>query len=625
MPNFTIKDPPEYNDEMRMLEPTDLGHARVFNPLFEKLLNNEVFLKLAADILAERIKGHIESVSSHVTAQDKENWNAKASTTAATQGAAGLMSAADKKKLDGVAEGAEANQSAFSNIKVGTVTIAANGKTSTFTLEAGDNITLTADNATKKINIKANRDGGNADTLDGYHAAHFAAADHGHDGRYYTQSAIDNLLKQKAAASHSHTKAGITDFAHTHDDRYYTETEVNNLLVGKAAAAHSHTKASITDFPTSMPPTAHTHSDYAAKSIYGDSAISLGRKAGTKVGGNNSIAVGYNVTASGYSSYAEGQNTTANEICTHAEGSMTTASGACAHAEGQGTIANAYYSHAGGRYNVKMNGPIGQVIHSSNDHIFVIGNGSNDTTRSNALSLLYNGIFKTASTITASTAADYAEFFEWQDGNPDAADRVGHFVTMDGDKVRIADADDTYILGIVSGRPFVLGNGDCDTWAGMYLHDEFNREIMEPAPKIELVEITEEIEKEVQEIDEETREIKTTIVKETIVTGYKEQEVLDENGNPVYEGTRPKLNPEYDHTQKYISRFDRPEWDAIGMLGVLAVYDDRSCQVNGFCKVAAGGIATAADGEYTLAEGKIVKNYRVIERVTDNIIKVIFR
>ena len=151
MPNFTIKDPPEYNDEMRMLEPTDLGHARVFNPLFEKLLNNEVFLKLAADILAERIKGHIESVSSHVTAQDKENWNAKASTTAATQGAAGLMSAADKKKLDGVAEGAEANQSAFSNIKVGTVTIAANGKTSTFTLEAGDNITLTADNATKKL------------------------------------------------------------------------------------------------------------------------------------------------------------------------------------------------------------------------------------------------------------------------------------------------------------------------------------------------------------------------------------------------------------------------------------------------------------------------------------------
>ena len=100
---------------------------------------------------------------------------------------------------------------------------------------------------------------------------------------------------------------------------------------------------------------------------------------------------------------------------------------------------------------------------------------------------------------------------------------------------------------------------------------------------------------------------------------------MNENGNPVYEGTRPKLNPEYDHTQKYISRFDRPEWAAVGMIGVLAVYDDGSCQVNGFCKVAAGGIATAADGEYTLAEGKIIKGYRVIERVTNNIIKVVFR
>ena len=103
MPNFTVKDPPEYNDEMRMLEPTDPAHANKFNPLFEKLLNNGAFLKKAAETLAERIKGHIESVSSHVTAQDKENWNAKASTTAATQGAAGLMSAEDKKKLDGVA------------------------------------------------------------------------------------------------------------------------------------------------------------------------------------------------------------------------------------------------------------------------------------------------------------------------------------------------------------------------------------------------------------------------------------------------------------------------------------------------------------------------------------------
>lgn len=43
-----------------------------------------------------------------------------------------------------------------------------------------------------------------------------------------------------AAASHSHTKAEITDFAHNHDDVYYTETEVNALLAGKSDTGHTH-------------------------------------------------------------------------------------------------------------------------------------------------------------------------------------------------------------------------------------------------------------------------------------------------------------------------------------------------------------------------------------------------
>lgn len=56
-----------------------------------------------------------------------------------------------------------------------------------------------------------------------------------------------------AAASHTHTKSQITDFAHTHDDRYYTESEINTKLNGKANSSHTHTKSQITDFPTSMP------------------------------------------------------------------------------------------------------------------------------------------------------------------------------------------------------------------------------------------------------------------------------------------------------------------------------------------------------------------------------------
>ena len=48
----------------------------------------------------------------------------------------------------------------------------------------------------------------------------------------------------------------------------------------------------------------------------------------------------------------------------------------------------------------------------------------------------------------------------------------------------------------------------------------------------------------------------------------------------------------------YTPRAERPEWDAVGMLGVLNVRDDGTCHVNGFCKVADGGIATASDKGY---------------------------
>ena len=48
----------------------------------------------------------------------------------------------EKNKLSGIASGAEVNQNAFSNVKVGTTTIAADSKTDTLTL-VGSNITIT--------------------------------------------------------------------------------------------------------------------------------------------------------------------------------------------------------------------------------------------------------------------------------------------------------------------------------------------------------------------------------------------------------------------------------------------------------------------------------------------------
>lgn len=53
----------------------------------------------------------------------------------------------------GVASGAEVNQNAFSNVKVGSTTVAADSKTDTLELVAGTNVTLTPDSTNDKVTI----------------------------------------------------------------------------------------------------------------------------------------------------------------------------------------------------------------------------------------------------------------------------------------------------------------------------------------------------------------------------------------------------------------------------------------------------------------------------------------
>ena len=58
-----------------------------------------------------------------------------------------------KTKLNGVEAGAEVNQYAFSNVKVGDSTVAADSKTDTLELVAGSNVTLTPDATNDKVTI----------------------------------------------------------------------------------------------------------------------------------------------------------------------------------------------------------------------------------------------------------------------------------------------------------------------------------------------------------------------------------------------------------------------------------------------------------------------------------------
>ena len=114
--------------------------------------------------------------------------------------------------------------------------------------------------------------------------------------------------------------------------------------------------------------------------------------------------------------------------------------------------------------------------------------------------------------------ADYAEYFEWSDGNTSDEDRRGMTVVLDGTKIKIATSSDSTdnIIGVVSGNPSMIGDAAYCKWTGKYQRDDYN--------------------------------------------SY----VRDSNGDRV-------LNSDYDDTKTYLPRKDRKEWDAIGMVGKLRV------------------------------------------------------
>lgn len=340
--------------------------------------------------------------------------------------------------------------------------------------------------------------------------------------------------------------------------------------------------------------------------------VTSGQKAGTTLGVKATVE-GYGNTATEIYSHAEGTNSDATGPVSHAEGSSNRATGSCSHAQGNWTTASNFASFSGGHLSKKMtdggeqNNQVGDVM--------VLGNGTNTQNHSNCFRVTYAGSVYGLSSFKTS-GADYAEYFEWEDGNPDNEDRVGYFVTLEGRHICKAAPGD-YILGVVSGQPCIIGNADED-WLGRWQHDAFGRFIKEylesEETQITPPEGMEEAELHAWMMDNQAEERDGKYFQTT-------ERVVD------YEtpSWRYKANPEYDNTKPYIERRDRQEWDAVGMLGVLAVRDDGSCQPGGCCKAAEGGIATAAGAELEIIDGKIVKGYRVMERVTDNIVKIVFR
>ena len=180
------------------------------------------------------------------------------------------------------------------------------------------------------------------------------------------------------------------------------------------------------------------------------------------------------------------------------------------------------------------NGVVATSIPSGRSAYIIVG--ANSTLVGNTFRVDIDGWVDAARFIPQ--GADYAEYFEWADGNHENEDRRGLLVALDGDK--IVPANGNGFFGVISADPSVVGNSASLGWQGKFKRDVFG-----------------------------------SIIK-------------DKDGKPL-------LSDDYDPETEYIPREVRPEWAPVGLVGRLAVIDDGSCKTGGYC-TARNGIAAYSKG-----------------------------
>lgn len=329
-------------------------------------------------------------------------------------------------------------------------------------------------------------------------------------------------LRQKVASSGTGTGVFLDD-AHTSVAHNDTENNVSTCLYDSIDGYKN--SSTWTLATPSISPSPYDIVNFGTNTITGqhntlidgNSAFMYGirnrgeRISQAKIGGLDNTA--YQVT---YSDINGQDNDISNAAFSAVYGHQITVNGLlCGLAIGRGhNIAHNNYASSAG---MAVFGD-GATVVTSDRYKIVVGHSGNIFTVDESGNVAASG------TITPS-GADYAEYFEWADGNPENEDRRGMLVTLDGDKIVPANGDD--ILGVISGCASVIGNAYDLHWCGKYATDVYG----------------------------------------SIITTPKGERIV---------------SLDYDPNREYIPRSKRPEWSPVGLIGRIIVRDNGECKVGEF-------------------------------------------
>jgi hypothetical protein len=236
------------------------------------------------------------------------------------------------------------------------------------------------------------------------------------------------------------------------------------------------------------------------------------------------------------------------------------------------------YSTAVGAFNLP--GPL-TLGEPTTERIFMVGYDPSFTTRTNLMSVTADGVVH-AQTSFSSPGADYAEWFESANGTHLPTGTSVIFVPRSR-LIRPAQAGEIPI-GVVSTTASIKANSAEEAWHGKYARNPDGSIIYEPY----------QTSREVNEFDRERyiKEFFNPCIELNLnfhkLSPEEQQKGLAEEAammkmvaeNPRYytktrtitlSGVRPKLSPAYDPTKTYVPRSARPEWNPIGLVGVVRI------------------------------------------------------
>jgi hypothetical protein len=153
---------------------------------------------------------------------------------------------------------------------------------------------------------------------------------------------------------------------------------------------------------------------------------------------------------------------------------------------------------------------------------------------------------------------DYAEYFEWEDGNPNNEDRRGYSVFLNANgKIEKAttETNTSDIIGVISGTAAIIGDAAVYDWQGRYEIDEWGTRRKEQVTQVSWTDIDGTKHSYADEND-----VPSGIV------------IPDDASRRIHH--RYIESSTYDSSQAYVPRDQRGEWGIVGLLGKVRVRND---------------------------------------------------